>query len=117
MGEVDNMTNELMSALIYFLVALIISTIIIFVVTKLFGEKEGIGTAVMAALTGAVIYALVSFFLGGGLIPAILAGVVWTLALGSLYDIGWLKAILTALIVWIVAYLVGIFLPTLGGPL
>jgi len=111
------MIDALIAALIYFIIALIVSSIIIWVITKLFGEVEGAGTAVMAALSGALIYALVSFFLGPGLIPTLLAGVVWTLALGSLYDMGWLKAIFTALIVWIVAYVVGIFLPTLGGPL
>ncbi|MBS3816469.1 MAG: hypothetical protein KGY76_02775 [Candidatus Thermoplasmatota archaeon] len=111
------MTDALIAALIYFLVALIVSSIIIWVITKLFGEIEGIGTAVMAALTGAVIYTLVSFFLGPGLIPAVIAGVVWILALGSLYDMDWLKTIFTALVVWIIAYVVGIFLPTLGGPL
>ncbi len=110
------MTNDLMSAIIYFLIALIISTIIIYVVTKAFGEKEGIGTAIMAALTGAIIYALASFFLGEGMIVAILAGIVWTIAIASLYNMGWLKAIITAVVVWIVALLVGMILPTLGGP-
>ncbi|MEF8874052.1 MAG: hypothetical protein V5A88_05205 [Candidatus Thermoplasmatota archaeon] len=111
------MTDALIAALIYFIVALIVSSIIIWVITKLFGEIEGIGTAVMAALTGSLIYTLVSFFFGLGLIPTLLAGVVWILALGSLYDMDWLKTIFTALVVWIVAYVVGIFLPTLVGPL
>ncbi|MGM0405465.1 MAG: hypothetical protein ACQEQM_04920 [Thermoplasmatota archaeon] len=110
------MANDLTSAIIYFLIALIISTIIIYAVTKLFGEREGIGTAIIAALTGAIIYALAAFFLGGGIIVSVLAGIVWTLAIGSLYNMGWLKAIITAVVVWIVALLVGIFLPTLGGP-
>lgn len=85
--------------------------------TKVFGEKEGIGTAIIAALTGAIIYALASFFLGDGMIASVLAGIVWTIAIASLYDMGWLKAILTAVVVWIVALVVGIFLPTLGGPI
>ena len=38
-----------------FIIALIVSTIIIFVVTKLFGETEGIITALIAALAGTVI--------------------------------------------------------------
>jgi hypothetical protein len=114
--EANNM-DTLIAALIYFLIALIISAIIIWVITKLFGETEGFGTALMAALTGAIVYALAYFFLGNGLISAILAGIVWTLALGSLYSMGWLKAIVTAFIVWIVAIVVGIFLPTVIGPL
>ncbi|MFW5953510.1 MAG: hypothetical protein ACOCSJ_05040 [Candidatus Natronoplasma sp.] len=109
--------NRYIAALIYFLIALIISSIIIWVITKLFGEKEGFGTALLAALTGAIIYTLVYFFLDHGLISAILAGIVWTLALRSLYKMGWLKAIVTAVVIWIVAYVVGIFLPTVLGPL
>jgi len=110
------MNDALISAIIYFLIALAVSSIIIWVITKIFGEKEGVGTAIMAALTGAIVYALVYFFLGNGLIAALLAGIVWTLALASLYKMGWLKAIVTAVVVWIVAFLVGMFLPTLGGP-
>lgn len=111
------MIDELILALVYFFIALIISSIIILIVTKLFGEKEGIRTAVIAALTGAVIYALASFLLGGGIIAAVLAGIVWTLALGSLYKMSWSKAIITAIIVWIVSLVVSFFLPTLTGPL
>lgn len=109
--------NIYIVALIYFLIALIVSGIIIWVITKLFGEEEGFGTALMAALTGAIIYTLAYFFLGNGLISIILAGIVWTLALGSMYNMGWLKAIVTAVIVWIVAFVVGLFLPTVVGPL
>jgi hypothetical protein len=115
--EVTNMTDVLISTLIYFLIALAVSSIIIWVITKLFGENEGFGTAVLAALTGAIVYALAYYFLGDGLLSALLAGIVWTLALGSLYNMGWLKAIGTAAVVWIVAIFVGIILPTVGGPL
>jgi hypothetical protein len=110
------MSDALFSAILYFLIALVISAIIIFAITSLFGEEEGFGTAVLAALVGAIVYALAFFFLGNGLLAAILGGLVWTLALGSLYNMGWLKAIVTAFVVWIVATVVGYFLPTLGGP-
>ncbi len=111
------MNDTLISAIIYFLIALAVSSIIIWVITKLFGEEEGVGTAIMAALTGAIVYALVYFFLGNGLIAALLAGIIWTIALASLYNMGLLKAIVTAVVVWIVATVVGFFLPTIGGPL
>jgi multisubunit Na+/H+ antiporter MnhE subunit len=39
------MTNDLLSALT-FIVGLVISTIIIYVTTKLFGQKEGIGRGI-----------------------------------------------------------------------
>jgi len=102
---------------VFFIVGLIVSAIIIYVVTKLFGEREGIGTALLAALAGAIIYALAYYFLGHGLLAALIGGFVWLLALGSLYKIGWLKALVVAVIVWIVAAIVGFLLPTVVGPL
>jgi len=107
----------LAATVVFFIVSLIISAIIIYVVTKLLGEKEGMGTAVLAALAGAIIYALAYFFLGQGLLAALIGGFVWLLALGSLYSMGWLKALAVAVIVWIVAAIVGVVLPTVLGPL
>jgi len=111
------MDQAIVNTIIFFLVGLIVSTIIIYVVTKLFGEKEGVGTAVLAALVGAIIYALAYYFLGEGLLAALIAGFVWLLALGSLYSMGWWRALGVAIIVWIVAFLVGFILPTVIGPL
>ena len=103
--------------MIFFLFGLIVSTIIIYVVTKLLGEKEGVGTAILTALVGAVIYALVYYLLGEGLLAALIAGFVWLLALGGLYSMGWWRSLGVAIIVWIVAFLVGFILPTVVGPL
>ena len=109
--------TKLAATVVFFIVSLIASAIIIFVVTKFLGEKEGIGTALLAALAGAIIYALAYFFLGQGLLAALIGGFVWLLALGTLYHMGWLKALLVAVIVWIVGAVVGIVLPTVVGPL
>ena len=111
------MSVTLGEALIFFLVGLIVATRIIYVITKLFEEKEGIGTAILAALVGAVIYALAYYFLGEGLLAALVAGFVWLLALGSLYSMGWWKALGVAIIVWVIAFFVGGILPTVVGPL
>ena len=102
--------------LLVFVVALIISTVIIYLITKLFGEKEGIITALFAALIGTVIYIIVYYLLGPGWIAAIIAGIAWLLALRFLYKIGWIKSLIIAIVIWIVATIVGWFLPTLGGP-
>ena len=99
-----------------FLVAWLVSTLVIYFVTKLFGQTEEIGKAIMAALIGTVIYALAYFLFGNGLLAAIVAGIVWLLALRSLYKIDWGKALIIAIIVWIVALVIGFFLPTLSGP-
>jgi len=110
------MADIIVGTLVYFLVGWIVSTLIIYVVTRLFGESEGVGTAILAALVGTVVYALVFAFLGGGFLPGLIAGIVWLLALMWFYEMTFLKALGTAVVVWIVAIVVGWFLPTLGGP-
>ena len=110
------MANEIWYV-INFIVALIISTVIIYVVAKLFKQKEGIGRAFATALIGTIVYSIVYFIFGQGWIAAIVGGIVWLLALRWLYDIGWLKALGIAVIVWIAATIVGFLLPTVPGPL
>ena len=107
------------ATLIVFLISLVISAIIIYFVTKIFGEKEGFGTALLAAFIGAIIYAAAYFFLKPelGWLASLIGGMAWLIALGFLYGIGWLKALGIAIIVWIIAAIVGIFLPTMIGPL
>lgn len=100
-----------------FIVGLIISTIIIYFTTKLFGEKEGIKHAFIAAAAGSIIYGITYFLLGRGILAAVAGGFVWLLALKGLYDIGWLKAFLIALIIWIATGVTGLLLPTAPGPL
>jgi hypothetical protein len=110
------MANEVMTAIL-FVVGLIISTVIIYVVTKLFKQKEGIGRAFLTALIGTIVYSIMYFIFGQGWIAGIVGGFVWLLALRALYDIGWLKALGIAVIVWIAAIIVGLLLPTVPGPL
>jgi hypothetical protein len=101
-----------------FIIQLIISAVIIYVVTKMFGETEGFQTAILAALIGTVVYIAVSYLLPNmGWIAAVIAGIVWLLVLQYMYKIGWIKSLLIALIIWFVALIVGMFLPTLMGPL
>jgi uncharacterized membrane protein YvlD (DUF360 family) len=108
---------DLLGTALGFLIALVISTIIIYLVAKVTGEKEGIGTAVLAALIGTIIYTVAYYLLGDGFWSAVIGGIVWLLALKGLYKIGWLKALLIAILIWIITAIVGIFLPTLTGPI
>lgn len=105
------------SAAIIFVIGLIVSTIIIYVASKLFGHEEGIGKAFLAAIIGTVVYTITYFIFGTGWIAAIIGGFVWLLALRGIYDIGWLRALGIAVIVWIAAAVVGFFIPTAVGPL
>ncbi len=108
-----------LATVIIFLISLVISAIIIYVVTKLFGEKEGFGTALLTAFIGAIIYAATYYFLRPelGWVASLLGGIAWLIALGVLYKIGWLKALVIAVIVWIIAAVVSFILPTVIGPL
>jgi hypothetical protein len=103
--------------LIFFVIGWIISAIIIYLVTRFFEQREGFGTALVAALVGAIIYALVYFFLGSGLLAGVVAGLGWLVALAGLYDMSGLRALAVAIVVWLVAIVVGWFLPTILGPL
>jgi len=47
------------------------------------------------------------------LLPASIAGIVWLLALQKLYTIGWLRAFVIAVFIWIVTSIAGWFLPVL----
>jgi hypothetical protein len=106
-----------LGVLLGFLVSLVISAIIIYLATKLLGEKEGFGTAILASFAGAIIFALASYFLGAGWVASLIGGIAWLIALGSLYKIGWLKSFVIAVVIWIFAAIVSLVLPTITGPL
>jgi len=103
--------------IIIFLIGLVISTIIIYIVTRLFGERESVKIAFITAVIGAVIYTVIYYLLGNGLVAAIVGGIVWLISLKWLYKMGWLKSTLVAVIIWIIASIVGVLLPTASGPL
>ena len=105
------------SGVVGILVALLVSTVIIYIVTKLMGETEGIGRALLAAIIGTIVYGISLSAFWNDLLAAIVGGIVWLLALKALYKIGWVKALVIAVLIWILATIIGYFLPTLSGPL
>jgi hypothetical protein len=107
---------EISIVVLNFVISMVVSTIIIYIVTKLLGEKEGLGSAVIAALAGSIVYAVAYYFLGTGLLAAGIGGIAWLVVLGSIYEIGWLKSLLIAVVVWVVVSILS-FLPTVVGPL
>jgi hypothetical protein len=108
---------DITSTLINFIVSLIVSTAIIYIVTRIFAQKEGFGTAFLTALVGAIVYTIAYYFLGTGFLAAIIGGIVWLGVLTHMYDIGFLRSLLIAVIIWIGASLVSFVLPTAPGPL
>jgi hypothetical protein len=83
----------------------------------LFGENKGIGRAVMTALIGTVVYTAAYHLIETGWIAAIVAGIVWLIALSWLYKIGFLKSLVIAFVIWIFAMMVDVLFPTVSGPL
>jgi len=108
--------NEL-NTVIVFLIGLLVSAIIIYIITKLFGENRGIGRAIMTAIIGTIVYAATYYLIETGWMAAIAAGIVWLIALGSLYKMSFLKSLVVAFVIWICATIIGVFLPTVSGPL
>lgn len=103
----------LLEIVIGFLISLLVSGVIIYLATKLLGEDEGFGTAILAALVGAVIFALVSYLVGIDWIATLISGIAWLIALSNLYQIGWLKSLVIAIVIWIFAAIVSWVLPNL----
>ncbi len=103
--------------LVRFVLSLAVSSIIIYVASKAFKQKEGLGSAILAAVIGSVIYGAAYFFIGEHILASVIGGIVWLLALKGVYDIGWGRALVIAVVVWILATGIGYFLPTLTGPL
>jgi hypothetical protein len=105
------------SSVLIFVIGLIVSTIVIYVVSRFTSTKRGLKVALFTAIIGSLIYAIVYFLVGNGLVAAVLGGIAWLLALKGLYKIGWFHALLMAIIIWIIASLVGVLLPTAPGPI
>jgi hypothetical protein len=104
-------------SIIGFVISLIVSAIIIFIATRILGEKEGVGTALLTAFIGALIFAVAHYFIGSALLASVIGGLAWLIALGMLYKMGWLKALVVAIVIWIFAAIVSLVLPTISGPL
>ena len=92
------------NSIIFFLVGLLISTVVIYLVTFLLGQRRSIKLAIFTAIIGSIVYGIAYILLGNGFLSAVLGGIAWLLALKSIYRMGWLKALIVAVIVWIITY-------------
>jgi hypothetical protein len=105
------------TSIIRFLVGLLISTVVIYLITFLLRQRRGIKVAIFTAIIGSIVYYIAYIALGNGFLAAVLGGIAWLLALKSIYRMGWLKALIVAVIVWIITTAIGTLLPTAIGPL
>ena len=65
---------ELDNPAVIFVIGLVISTIIIFIVTKLFRERTNIGKAFITAVIGALVWVVVYYLFGHGLLALVVGG-------------------------------------------
>ena len=110
---------EIDNPAVIFVIALVISTIVIFIVTKLFRGRTNLGKAFITAVIGAVVWVVVYYLFGHGLLALVVGGIAWLLALKGIYGLSWTRAAIIAVIIWIVSYFVTVALglPTVSGPL
>ena len=72
------------SSVLIFVIGLVVSTIVIYFVSRFVGTKRGLKVAFFTAIIGSLIYATVYFLVGNGLLAAVLGGIAWLLALKGL---------------------------------
>ena len=110
---------EIDNPAVIFVIGLVISTIVIFIVTKLFRGRTNLGKAFITAVIGAVVWVVVYYLFGHGILALVVGGIAWLLALKGIYGVGWTRAAIIAVIIWIVSYFVTVALglPTVSGPL
>jgi predicted neutral ceramidase superfamily lipid hydrolase len=105
------------STIIQFLIVLLVSTVVIYVATLFLRQKRSVKLALFSAIIGSIVYVIAYTRSEDPLISAILGGIAWLLALRIIYRMGWLKALIVAVIIWIIIYLIDGLLPTTIGPL
>ena len=106
------MSLQVVGNAIVFVVGLVVTTVIIYVATHLMGERGGWGRAFLTALIGYAVY-YVFHFIVGGFLGALIGFLVWLWALRSIYRVGWLRAFITAVIIAVFIFIVGLVLPVM----
>lgn len=98
------MTGENLSAtsIINFFIGLLISTLVIYLVTLFSRQRRSMKLALLTAIIGSVVYVIAFVFLRNGFPSAILGGIASLLALKAIYHMGWLKALVLAVVIWII---------------
>jgi predicted neutral ceramidase superfamily lipid hydrolase len=105
------------TSVIIFIIGLLISTLVIYLVTSITRHRRSIKLALFTAIIGSIVYGIVYLWLGNGFLSAVLGGIAWLLALKAIYHMGWLKALIIAASIWIITSFIGVLLPTATGPL
>ena len=105
----------LIDSLIVFVVSLLIGSLGLYVGAKIIAGVDDYSYAIITALIGAVVWAVVGFFFGWiPLLGPIIALVAYVAVINTRYPGGWVDAIVISLIAWIASLVVLYILGVLG---
>lgn len=92
----------LIDSVAIFIVNLLIGGIGIYLGAKLITGRSDLGYAVITALFGAIVWSLVSYFLGGlAFIGGLITLIAWLAVINSRYEGGWANSILIGFFAWL----------------
>ena len=107
-----------LASIIEFLIGLLISTLVIYLVTSITGHRRSIKLALFTAIIGSIVYRIVYLlFDGNSFLSAVLGGIAWLLSIKTIYHMGWLKALIITVSIWIITSIVGVLFPIATRPL
>ncbi|EMA53379.1 MULTISPECIES: hypothetical protein [Halococcus] len=106
----------ILDSVVIFLVSLILGTVGIYAGVRLVADRDvGYTNAAITALIGALVWGLVSFFIGWvPLLGPLLMLVIWIGVINWRYPGGWVAAAGIGLVAWVVVFIVAYVLATVG---
>ena len=105
----------IVDSVVVFVVSLLIGALGIYVGARIIADVDDYGHAIVTALIGAIVWAVVGFFLGWiPFLGAVLALLAYLAVINYRYPGGWINAILIALVAWIASAIVLYLLAILG---
>jgi hypothetical protein len=105
------------NSIILFLVGVLISTVVIYLVTLILRQRRSLKLAFFTSILGSIVFGISYAIFGNGFASAVLGGIAWLLALKTIYRMGWIKSLIVAVVIWIITTAIGTLLPTAIGPL
>jgi hypothetical protein len=105
----------LLDSAIVFVVSLLIGALGIYVGARVVADRDDYSYALITALIGAVVWAIVGFFFGWiPLLGPVLVFLAYVAVLNARYPGGWIDAALIAVIAWLASLLVLYALASVG---
>lgn len=105
---------SLLDSLIVFLISLLIGALGIYIGARVVVGYEDYTYAIVTALVGAIVYAVVAFLVPFGWLGLVLALIAYLAIINWRYPGGWVEAIAITLIAWLAVVIVAWLLGVLG---